>query len=235
MEKACLFDINGTLLDLSSLDGFFVEAFGSAIYRQLWYETVLRTSMALSLADDYRPFSDIGEETLVSMSDAYGRNLDEASRESFETRLSELKAFTDVRAGLDLLKRAGYRLAALTNSAAPQAEALLEQNGLRSHFCEVLSTDAVKRNKPAPQPYLHTAEKLGIAPGKLWLVAAHAWDTMGAASAGLRAALVERRTHGLNGCFPRPDAAGADLGQVAHAIVCADRSLAEKVLHRLRE
>jgi Haloacid dehalogenase-like hydrolase len=77
---------------------------------------------------------------------------------------------------LQRLRDAGLRLASLTNSTEQVARAQLEHAGLLDSFELVLSADTVHRLKPAPEPYLMAAERLGVAIGEIRLVAAHAWD-----------------------------------------------------------
>jgi 2-haloacid dehalogenase len=64
------------------------------------------------------------------------------------------------------------------------ARAQLEHAGIIARFEAVLSADAVRRLKPAREPYRMAAERLGVEPGEVLLVAAHAWDVAGALRAG---------------------------------------------------
>jgi FMN phosphatase YigB (HAD superfamily) len=72
------------------------------------------------------------------------------------------------------------------------ARAQLDHAGLSGPFELVLSADAVRRLKPAPEPYRMAAERLGVAVGEVRLVAAHAWDVAGAARAGCATDFVAR-------------------------------------------
>jgi 2-haloacid dehalogenase len=56
-------------------------------------------------------------------------------------------------------------LAALTNSTERVARAQLEYAGVIQAFEAVLSADAVRRLKPAPEPYRMAADRLGVEPG----------------------------------------------------------------------
>ena len=114
------------------------------------------------------------------------------------------------------------RLAALTNSTEQVARAQLEHAGLIGSFDLVLSADTVRRLKPAPEPYLMAAERLGVAIGEVRLVAAQAWDIAGAARAGCAAAFVARPGKVLDPLVERPEIIGADLAEVADAILVID-------------
>jgi 2-haloacid dehalogenase len=98
----------------------------------------------------------------------------------------------------------------------------MENSGLSGYFEQTLSADAVKRLKPAPEPYRMAAESLGVEVGEVRLVAAHGWDVAGAMRAGCAAAFVARPGKALFPTAPRPDVVGADLREVADGIIEAE-------------
>ncbi len=63
------------------------------------------------------------------------------------------------------------------------------------------------------------AESLGVEVAQVRLVAAHAWDVVGAMRAGCAAAFVARPGMVLNPLAERPDVVGADLREVADQIL----------------
>ena len=77
----------------------------------------------------------------------------------------------------------------------------------------------MQRLKPAPEPYRMAAESLGVEAGQVRLVAAHAWDVVGAMRAGCAAAFVARPGMVLNPLAERPDVVGSDLRKVADKIL----------------
>lgn len=56
----------------------------------------------------------------------------------------------------------------------------------------ILKAAEVGVYEPHPRIYLEAAERLGVPPASVTLVAGHGWDVMGAASAGLGAICVDR-------------------------------------------
>ena len=126
--------------------------------------------------------------------------------------------------GLHRLREAGFRMAALTNSTGQVAEAQLQHAGLRDFFEQALSADTVKRLKPAREVYLMAAQRLGVAPAEIRLIAAHAWDVTGAIRAGCTAAFVARPNMVLDPAGEQPDLVGADVREVAELIITRDRS-----------
>lgn len=229
MAKTCVFNINGTLLDLSALDPFFTRVFGAAVFRELWWQTVLHTASSLTLSERFADFGKVGERTLESMAEERGQILSAADWVTFRRGLLALPVYGDAKPGLEALKTAGYRLVGLSNSSRAAATAPLLGAGFHDLFDDILSAETVDAFKPAPAPYRHAAEKLKAVPKQLWFVAAHAWDTMGAHQAGFKTALILRPGHGLNENFPRPDAKAASLPELAVEIQNRDRTLLQKV------
>jgi 2-haloacid dehalogenase len=70
--------------------------------------------------------------------------------------------------------------------------------------------------------YRLVATELQVAPSQLRLVAAHAWDVLGAMRAGCAAAFVARPGKALFPLADTPDIVGPDLRNVADQIVKRD-------------
>jgi 2-haloacid dehalogenase len=100
--------------------------------------------------------------------------------------------------------------------------AQLKSAGIREHFERSFSVDPVRQFKPAPNVYRLVASELGVDLSQLRLVAAHAWDVLGAMRAGCSAAFIARPGKALYPLAERPDIVGADLRQVASSIIEQD-------------
>jgi beta-phosphoglucomutase len=55
-----------------------------------------------------------------------------------------------------------YRLAVVSSSSTSEIEPLLAAAGIREHFDTVVGGESVTKHKPAPEPYLLAAERLGV-------------------------------------------------------------------------
>ena len=55
-----------------------------------------------------------------------------------------------------------YRLAVVSSSSTSEIEPLLIAGGLRGHFDTVVGGENVTQHKPAPEPYLLAAKRLGV-------------------------------------------------------------------------
>jgi 2-haloacid dehalogenase len=218
-----VFDVNETLLDLGALDPEFERVFGDASARQAWFGQFLTSWLTAMVTGVYEEFGTIGGAALQMVAERQGVELSDEDKQRILGGMQELTPHPEVEENLSRLRNAGVRLAALTNSTQQVADAQLESSGLRGYFEQALSADAVKRLKPAPEPYRMAAESLGVEIGQIRLVAAHAWDVAGAMRAGCAAAFVARPGMVLNPLFERPDVVGADLREVADGILEAER------------
>ena len=222
MARVCVFDVNETLLDLGALDPQFERVFGDASTRQAWFGQFLTSWLTAMVTGVYQEFGTIGGTALEMVAERQGVKLSEEDKGQILSGMQELPPHPEVEENLGRLRDAGIRLAALTNSTQQVADAQIDNSGLRDYFDQVLSADAVKRLKPAPEPYHMAAESLGVEIGQIRLVAAHAWDVAGALQAGCAAAFVARPGMVLNPLFEHPDVVGSDLRAVADGILEAE-------------
>lgn len=94
------------------------------------------------------------------------------------------RPFPDVVEGLEELKKAGYRLACITNKAEKFTIPLLKDTGLFDYFELILCGDSLPKRKPDPLPLLHACEKFGIMPDRMLLIGDSLNDTQAARAAG---------------------------------------------------
>ena len=219
MAPVCVFDVNETLLDLAALDGEFQRLFGDPGMRVSWFGQLLQSAMVATITGRYTDFGTVGRAALEMTAARLGVDLSGEDRDAVVGGMTRLPAHPEVPGALRRLGEGGLRLAALTNSTERVATAQLEHAELIGSFEAVLSADAVRRLKPAPEPYRMAADRLGVDPSEVLLVAAHAWDVAGALAAGCQAAFVARPGKVLDPLADQPELVVADLDELADRLL----------------
>lgn len=219
MQRVLVFDVNETLLDLAALDPIFDRLFGDATARREWFATVLRTSMAMTVAGVEGNFVEVAGAALRMVGDARGVELPNGALADVATAMREMPPHPDVVAGLSTLRDADVPMIALTNSPQATADAQLANAGMADFFDRVMSVEPTGRFKPHRAVYEMAATTVGRPPQDLMMVAAHDWDIAGAMAAGYEGALIVRPGMAANPIFPNPTLVGSDLVEIASQIV----------------
>src|SRR3954454_3325628 len=167
VPTAYLFDVNETLLDLSTLDGRVFG--GDAGLRRAWFAQMLQNAMVTTILGGYRPFGELGAAALAMTAP-------DLDPEALRAGMASLPPHPDVRPALERLRADGVRLAPLTQSMPDVLERQLASAGIAGCFEAAFSAHDAGRLKPAPEPYRMAVERLGLHPEDVAMVAAHTWD-----------------------------------------------------------
>jgi 2-haloacid dehalogenase len=213
-----LFDVNETLLDLGALDPLFESAFGDRSVRQEWFLTLQTAWMSATLINHYQPLDVLARAVLEMTAARRGRRLAASDIDAILHGLTHLPPHADVPDALEQLATSGVRLAALTNGTPTGVRTQLAHAKIAGFFERVFSVDAVRRYKPAPEPYRYAAQELGVARKSVDMVAAHAWDLAGARAAGLFTIFVARPGHAWNPANAPADIEVTSIGELARNI-----------------
>jgi 2-haloacid dehalogenase len=203
------FDLNGTLLDPAGV----VPGEPELGRRALTDAVVL--AMATTVVGEYRDFSDF-------VAAALGRRLDGPALADAVKRASALPPFPDAERALSRLADAGLRVAVVTNSAGEAADQALAAAGLQDAVDAVVGTDAAGAFKPDLRVYRAAEKRLAAAGDEICLVAAHAWDLLGASHAGWRTVWVGQLEGRLTATIPEPDLAAPTPERVAEGVAVLD-------------
>jgi len=214
-----VFDVNETLLDLRALAAPFENVFGDGAIFSQWFAQVIQSALLTVVTGPYQDFAQVGRSALDMLAERRGLVLDDEQRNLILGTMRTLPPHPDVIPALEILKDAGFRMAALTNSPPQLAEAQLMHAELTPFMERIMSVDAVQSLKPAAKVYEYAAEQLGIKPAKMRLIAAHSWDVAGAMRAGCAAGFVARPGMVLEPLFPAPDIIAADMISMAEKII----------------
>jgi 2-haloacid dehalogenase len=190
VTDAVVFDVMGTLFDLSPLRERLAKVGAPAGALEAWFGRMLHAAATLTLVGEFYPFREIASTTLDSVLEQLGGEV--SRRDELVQALGELDPYPDADEAFARLRQVGVRIATLTNGGEQHTRGLLARAGLADAVEEVIAVDEVRAYKPHPAPYRHAASRLGLPLDRLGLVAAHGWDVVGARSAGMHAVWVER-------------------------------------------
>jgi phosphoglycolate phosphatase len=189
--QAAIVDLDGTLVD--TLGDFTVAL--NAMLEEL-------ALPALASADIERMVGKGSEHLIRSALQAVGASpgLYQPGWTAYQRHYDAIngrhaEVYRGVEEGLGVLRRAGLRLACVTNKPTRFAAALLERKGLAGAFDLVFGGDAFDRKKPDPLPFVRTCRALGTSPPRTLVVGDSSNDAAAARAAGCPVVLV---TYGYN-------------------------------------
>jgi len=212
--QALVFDAYGTLYDVHAVihrcDEFWPGK-GAAL-SQLWRQKQLEYTWQRSLMRRYLAFSQITRDALAFACEALKLPLDAARTDALMQEYLRLAAYPNVPGALP---RFGARkLAILTNGSPDMIEPLVRHCGMDETFDAVLSADALRRFKVAPQVYQFAVDRLGVAPADIGFVSSNCWDALGAKNFGFKVWWINRQDAPVDRLDARPDGILAGLGEL---------------------
>jgi 2-haloacid dehalogenase len=215
-----VFDCNESILDLTTITPVFERLFGAPRAMRLWFQELIIYSQALTIANVYAPFTDIGGAVLDKIAVPRGVKITPTDREELTDRFASMPPYPEVPGALRRLKEAGFHLFTLTDNTAAISARQLAHGGIVDFFDRRFSVDdTAKRHKPAPEAYAEVTQGLGASPSEMCLVACHTWDTIGAQAAGWEAGLIQRVNNDVLDTAAQPHYVGRDLNIIADQII----------------
>lgn len=197
--RTLVFDLFGTVLDLSgslvpALRDFFSAQGLQTEAEQFWADWRARQRLEQHqdtiLMLGHRGYLDSARRALLHTLRRYGLHYETNDLLELLQTFERLRAFDDAQDGLQRLG-ASYRLVVLSNGDRQLVEHLISHR-IEAEFERCLSVDQVGRFKPHPSVYRMAATELGCEPGEILMIAAHAFDILGARACGFRGAYVNR-------------------------------------------
>jgi 2-haloacid dehalogenase len=125
-----VFDVNETLVDLRTMEPTFKRVFSDKADMQLWFANLVMYSLALTLADSYVPFTDIGSAVMKMLADTQGIDINDADRRELKEKFSTMPPYLEVPGALQKVRDAGFQLFTLTNNLVEVQARQLEQGGI---------------------------------------------------------------------------------------------------------
>ncbi len=197
--KYLTFDIFGTVMDLTGSlagpAGEFLAAHGSDMTGEAFYAEWRGRQRIEQYQDNLLMLGHSGYLETCRRAFVYClknhdvRYSDDAVGEFMQV-YKNLQPYDDAIEGLRALA-ARYQLVALSNGEQWYLEELLANN-VPIGFDAIISVEQVGAFKPSPGIYRKAIQHLECEPGEIMMVAAHAFDILGAQTCGFRAAYVNR-------------------------------------------
>lgn len=194
MSVTLAFDVYGTLIDTQGVVSSLREMIGDKAeeFSKSWREKQLEYSFRRGLMQNYADFSVCTRQALDYICLTHNTPLSQIQKSRLMDIYQSLPAFGDVISGLTLLKNQNAHLYAFSNGSREAVDGLLYTARISAFFDGVVSCDDVKSFKPNPAVYAHFLMESGAVGASAWLVSSNPFDVIGAISAGMRAAWVQR-------------------------------------------
>ncbi len=219
--KVCMFDQYGTVVDMQSglveVATPFLKGKGWTgrpdAFVTWWRRTHFENSMIDALLHStHTSYREIGQRAVAYTLERAG--IEHTAQEVAELveAIVRLKPFPDVPEALARM-RTRYRLAVLSNGDPDMLEAARAHHQVP--FDAVISVAQAGSFKPHVVTYSTAARLMGVEMHEVLFIANHAFDCIGAKSAGMRTAFIDRRARPFGGTPHQPDIVVTDMQSLA--------------------
>lgn len=223
--KVCMFDQYGTVVDmqkgLTEVVTPYLKDKGwngrPDAFVTWWRRTHFENSMIDALLHrEHTSYREIGHRAVASTLEraAIPYTMDEVR--FLVAQIERLKPFPDVPAALARLK-SRYKIAVLSNGDPDMLEAARTFHNIP--FDALISVAVASSFKPDVATYTKAAEIMGVRMDEVLFVANHAFDCIGAKSAGMYSAFIDRRMRPFGMTPHQPDIVVPDMKSLADALV----------------
>jgi 2-haloacid dehalogenase len=220
--KALAFDQYGTIVDMQkglteAVTPFLKEKGWDGSPNSFvtwWRRTHFENSMIDALLDrGHTPYRQIGHRAVSHVMDRCGISYSQEEVRWLVAEIEKLKPFPDVVAALEKLRRAGYKLAILSNGDPDMLQAAGPHIGIP--FDHVISVQEAGYFKPHWKTYATAEARIGLDRSSILFVANHAFDCIGAKAYGMRTAFIDRRKRPFGETPHQPDLIVSDFAELA--------------------
>ena len=223
--KVCMFDQYGTVVDmqkgLTEVVTLYLEDKGwngrPDAFVTWWRRTHFENSMIDALLHrEHTPYREIGHRAVAYTLERAGIPYTMDEVRFLVAQIERLKPFPDVPAALARLNTR-YKIAVLSNGDPDMLEAARSFHKIA--FDAVISVAVANSFKPHVATYSKGAELMGVRMDEVLFVANHPFDCIGAKSAGMHSAFIDRRSRPFGITPHQPDLIASDMKGLADMLV----------------
>jgi 2-haloacid dehalogenase len=223
--KVCMFDQYGTVVDiqggLTKIAAPYLKAKGwngrPSSFVTWWRRTHFENSMIDALLHrEHTPYREIGFRAVDHVLNRCEIPHTDDEVRGLVAEIEKLECFPEVPAALTKLQTK-YKLVVLSNGDPDMLETAKKYH--KVPFDRVISVAEANSFKPQVATYTKAAELLGLPLGQVLFVANHAFDVIGAKSAGMRTAFINRRQRPFELTPHQPDIIVRTIQDLADTMV----------------
>ena len=215
--EAIVFDVYGTLFDLTSLETACRSLMPEpAAFVALWRAKQFEYSWLRALMRHYADFAQVTRDALEYTLAHFAITVDDATVQALLTAWLTLDTYPEVTELLARLR--GLLLAILSNGSPAMLTAALGHGAMTDAFTAILSADSARTYKPDPRVYALAPATLKLPADRIIFVSANAWDAVGAKEYGFRVAWLNRANQAREAHGAAPDLEIRTLADLAEAL-----------------
>ena len=177
----------------------------------LWRDKQIEYTRLRTMCSMYKPFWEVTQDALIFSCKKLGLQLDFDAQNILMGQYAKLQAFPENLAVLQQLRQMNLKLAILSNGNLHMLESAVNAAGMQGLFSHLLSVDAVKKFKTAPEAYQLGPDVFGLPAKKILFVSSNSWDVCGATWFGYTSFWVNRANAPMEELGVTPDGQGSSL------------------------
>ncbi|MFZ6769236.1 haloacid dehalogenase type II [Undibacterium sp. Di26W] len=211
--SAIAFDAYGTLFDVYSISEQADKLFpgkGRAL-AELWRDKQIEYTRLRTMCSMYKPFWEVTQDALLFCCHKLGLELSLDAQNTLMGQYARLQAFPENLAVLQDLHKQGLKLSILSNGNLHMLQSAVDAAGMQGLFSHLLSVDAVKKFKTAPEAYQMAPDVFGVPAKNILFVSSNCWDACCAAWFGYTTFWVNRQNAPLEQLGVTPHGEGRKL------------------------
>jgi len=227
MYRLIAFDAYGTLFDVYSMAQLAEELFpgqGQAL-SLMWRDRQIDYTRLVTMSDPspngskhYLPFWELTIRSLRYVCKRMRLNLTVEYEKRLMDQYAKLISFEDSLSVLKAIKSKDIATAIISNGSREMLTTVVQSNGLMPYLDKVISVEAVRLFKTAPQAYELLLKEFGIRKEEILFVSSNAWDALAAKWYGFDVFWVNRLGHPFEEIGDKPSYEGTSLTEVLAVI-----------------